>query len=622
MVKAGLGCLVPLLVLLGAAAGVAHADEADLINAAIPLSGSAQTAVLQMRRLVRDGSLRAGIEAQLALRMRLRALTCGQSLEIPLGLSSEQVHNRYGGDPCFAKQDDDIADWLGLRTVGSLLALSALRPMPAFAPQSVADAVAPIQRAYFATAAGVAAVSSYRDVEVVDLALGVPINTRFESTGAVLLSIAPNGRVYLARQRGVIRFYDSEDGTLIAQPEWCLNAIDCGFHWLDERTALIEDPATRAPALYDFRSGTTGPFDGDFEPVSRVAPVPGAAATFVAFRNSGITEFKLIFAADGRPHAQVMQVERYRLNLIPVETGGPAAGGRQYVNTSSGKLVITDLTDLRTESLDLGGLSVERVLPTSDPDTVIIVGFVRGGPPGLQLYEYALRERTLSPLDTGTLPSTLLVYDAPQNALFVQAGAALSRVGNLPVGKPVSPAALSADVPVPRPPPLPPRPGVYAMPPGVAVTTSGGMITGIFAPPPPEPLPGPVSRLARNSDVEGIGIFGSDTPDSGAAGKGVVQVTIPARQNPLVLVLSSYSGVEWHLNVKPDAHLTAVLLTGPHGSTVQGQGHVPVVAIGSMFSYVVGSPGYGALQNEVYIWTGKRMGLFQCGQRANQFTVY
>lgn len=622
MVRAGARCLIPLLVLFGAADGVAHADEADLINSAIPLSGSAQTAILQMRRLVRDDGWRAGIEAQLALRMRLRALACSQSIEIPLGLSNEQIHDRYGGDPCFAKQDDDIAAWLGLRTVGSLLALPALRPMPASAPQSIADAVAPIQRTYFATGAGVAAVSSYRDLEVIDLALGVPINTRFESTGAVLLSIAPNGRVYMARQRGVIGFYDSEDGTLIAQPEWCLNAIDCGFHWLDEHTALIEDPATRAPALYDFRSGTIGPFDGGFEPVSRIAPVPGAASAFAAFRNSGITEFKLIYGADGKPHAQVMQVEQYRLNLIPVDTGGLAGGGRQYVDTSGGKLVITDLTDLRSESIDLGGLSVERVLPTSDPDNVIIVGFVRGGTPGLQLYEYALREGTLSPLDTGTLPSTQLVYDAPQNALFVQAGAALSRVGTLSVGKPVSPAALSANVPVPQPLPLPPRPQVYTMPPGVAITTSGGMITGIFAPPPPKPLPGPISRLAQNADVEGIGIFGSDTPDSGAAGRGVVQVTIPARQNPLVLVLSSYSGVEWHLNVKPDAHLTAILLTGPHGSTVQGQGGVPVVAIGSIYSYVVGSPGYGALQNEVYTWTAKRMSLFQCGQRANQFTVY
>ena len=96
MVRVDPRCLIPLLVLLGAAAGVAHADEADLINAAIPLSGSAQTAILQMRRLVRDGSVRAGIEAQLTLRMRLRALACVQSLEIPLALSSGQIHDRYG----------------------------------------------------------------------------------------------------------------------------------------------------------------------------------------------------------------------------------------------------------------------------------------------------------------------------------------------------------------------------------------------------------------------------------------------------------------------------------------------------------------------------------------------
>ena len=645
--RAGLRCLVPLLVLLGSAAGSAHADEADLINAAIPLSGSAQTALLQMRRLVRDSSLRTGIEAQLALRMRLRALACGQSLEIPPGLSSGQIHDRYGGDPCFARQDDDIANWLGLRTVGALLALPALRPVPTLAAQSVADAVAPIQRTYFAARAGVAVVSSYRDVEVLDLALGVPINTRFESTGAVLVSISPNGRIYTARQRGELRFYDSEDGTLVADSEWCLNGMDCGFHWLDDRTALIEDATTRAPALYDFRSGATGPFDGEFQPISRVAPVPGTNSTFVAFRDSGITEFKLFYGADGRPHAQVIQVEQYPLNLTPMETGGLVAGGRRYVNTSSGKLVITDLTELRTESIDLGSFFVQRALPTSDPDGIIIVGFVRGGPPGLQFYEYALRERTLRALDASTLPSTQLVYDSPQNALFVVAGAALNRVGSMPLGNSVSSASFSQSMPESQP--VAPRPGVYAMRPGVAtITTSGGMITGIFAPPPPKPVPGPISHLAQSADVQGIGIFGSDTVDSGVVGQyagtiagtnvqiyrpaergqtsslgaSTVQVTIQARQRPLILVLSSYSGVEWHLNVKRDAHLAAVLITGPHGSSVQGQGDVPVVVIGSIYSYVAGSPSYGALQNEVYTSTGKRMSLFQRGMRATQFTVY
>ncbi len=644
--RAGLRCLVPLLVLLGSAAGSARADEADLINAAIPPSGSAQTALLQMRRLVRDSSLRTGIEAQLTLRMRLRALACGQSLEIPPGMSSGQIHDRYGGDPCFARQDDDIASWLGLRTVGTLLALPALRPVPTLAAQSVADAVAPIQRTYFAAQAGVAVVSSYRDVEVLDLALGVPINTRFESTGAVLVSISPNGRIYAARQRGELRFYDSEDGTLVADSEWCLNGVDCGFHWLDERTALIEDATTRAPALYDFRSGATGPFDGEFQPISRVAPVPGAKSTFVAFRDSGITEFKLFYGADGRPHAQVMQVEPYPLNLTPMETGGLVGGGRQYVNTSSGKLVITDLPDLRTESIDLGSFFVQRALPTSDPDRIIIVGFVRGGSPGLQFYEYALRERTLSALDTSTLPSTQLVYDSPQNTLFFVAGAVLNRVGSMPLGNSVSSASFSQSMPQSQP--VAPRPGIYPMRPGVAaITTSGGMTTGIFAPPPLKPVPGPISRLAQSADVEGIGIFGSDT-DSGVVGQyagtiagtnvriyrraergqtsspraSTVQVSIQARHRPLILVLSSYSGVEWHLSVKPDAHLAAVLITGPHGSSIQGQGDVPVVVIGSIYSYVAGSPSYGALQNEVYTSTGKRMSLFQCGMRATQFTVY
>lgn len=638
--------ILTLALLLGSTAAIARADESDLINSAVPLSGSAQTALLQMRRLVHDSTVRAGIEAQFALRMRLRALACAQSLEISLGASSEQIHDRYGGDPCFAKQDDDITNWLGLRTVGALLALPALRAMPAFAPQSGSDAVAPIQRAYFAAHAGVAVVSSYRDIEVLDLALGVPLNTRFESTGELLVSISPNGRIYTALQRGQLRFYDSADGTPVADPEWCLNGILCGLHWLDDRTALIEDPTTSAPALYDFRSGATGPFDGESEPVSRVAPVTGTAATFVAFRDSGITEFQLIYGADSRPHAQVLQVAQYRLNLTPIESGGVVAGGRQYVNTSSGKLVLTDLGNLRSESIDLGSFFVQRALPTSDPDRILIAGFVRSGPPGLHFYEYALQERTLSAIDTSTLPSTQFVYDSPQKTLYVLAGAALNRVGNLPLGTPVSAAAFSANTP---PTPVPPGPGVYAMRPGMAgITTEDGTITHVFAPPPPKPMPGPIGRLAQSADIEGIGIFGSDAADGGAAGQyagtiagtnvqiyrpadrvatsspgpRAVQVTVKSRQKPIVLVLSSFSGVEWHLNVHPNAHLAAVLITGPRGSSVQGQGNVPVVVIGSVYSYVVGSPSYSALQNEVYTWTGKRMSLFQCGMLASQFTVY
>lgn len=101
---------------------------------------------------------------------------------------------------------------------------------------------------------------------------------------------------------------------------------------------------------------------------------------------------------------------------------------------------------------------------------------------------------------------------------------------------------------------------------------------------------------------------------------GTIKVRVQANENPLALVLSSYSKVYRKISLDPGTRLKAILLSGPHGSSMNGQGNVRVVAIGNAYSYVLGSPEYTLLQNEVYTWTGKRIGLFQCGYQASDFT--
>jgi hypothetical protein len=618
-------CLALALLLLGAGPGAARADVEDRINAAIPLSGPAQIALLEMRRLVGDPRLRGQIEAQLQVKIRLRALQCGQNFVIAPGSSEQQIRRQYGGDPCLAAQDAAIADWLGLRTVGGVLELPALRPMPAGAPRRIADLEAPIQRVYFAAQAAVAVVSSYKDIETVDLSSGLPINTRLAPRDELPQSISPNGRVYAVFHDGQQRFYDSEDGTLLASTQWCAYLGNCGFHWLDNRTALVVAAGNRGPELYDFLTGDFYPFDGQLEPIERIAPVAGASATYIAFRNTGLTEFRLDYAG-GSPHADILQTEAVRLNLIPM-TGGPVAGGRYYVNTSNGQLYVSDTGTLSTNTVDLGDFFVQRALPESDPDRLLIAGYLRGGPTTWRFYEYALREQTLSALDVAGLPSTQFTFDPAQHALYVLAGEVLTRVDTLPHGNAVPRAAFAASMQAAQS--ALPRPAPYRFaPPGtVRIITSGGVIRSIMAAGPPEamaaPIPGPVARLAGRADVQGIGIFGAVAGRSlRPSVPGTVRVVIQPRQRPLVLVLSSFSSVQWHLRVAARARLSAVLITGPRGSSVEGQGNVPVVVIGGAYSYVAGSPSYAVLQNEVYAWTGKRMSLFQCGLRGKEFLIY
>jgi hypothetical protein len=78
-------------------------------------------------------------------------------------------------------------------------------------------------------------------------------------------------------------------------------------------------------------------------------------------------------------------------------------------------------------------------------------------------------------------------------------------------------------------------------------------------------------------------------------------------------------GVIWGGAILVRAFITG----GPqgHGSTVSGQGAARVAAVGNAYSYSLGGPEYTLLQNEIYTWTGRRIGLFQCGYKASSFAV-
>jgi hypothetical protein len=384
-------------------------DQAAAINAAIPLSNDAQSALSDMRRRVADKSARAGIESQLKLKMQLRALTCVQSLGIAPGLSSQDLHDRYGGSPCFAQQDDDIAGWLGLRTVGYMLTLPPLRPLPAAAPQNITDPMGAISRVFFAGQAGVVAVQSTKDVEMIDLASGAPISTQIDLDGP-LTGISPNGRIYISqdnRRNGRLRFFDSQDASPIADPVWGQYATE--FLWLDRQTTLNRDPVTHEPVLYDFTSGSTAPLESGTPYFYSITPIPRTDGSFLETANTGITEFKLVHGSDGKPQAQVVRQpepsEQSRVRQASYGTGGILADGQRYVHVSNSQLAITYLNDLHTESVDLGiDFEVQIAVPTSDPDKVIIGGITKHKP-GIhgaweqwELHAYSLKDQTLTQL--------------------------------------------------------------------------------------------------------------------------------------------------------------------------------------------------------------------------------
>lgn len=619
----------------------AQGNREDRINRAIPLSVAAQSSLDSLRRFSTDPSQLARLEDQLRTKMRLRALQCSQSYTLAESASDEDIRREHGGDPCIAEFDASLADWLGLHSIGFLLARPPLRPESGRTQPFIRDSAGPIQTLRFAAHAGVAIIESLKDTEVIDMESGVPIFSTLREAEDQVTSVSPNGRIYTAVNRAAIRFYDSSTGALIAAPRWCSIVGRCGFYWLDDRSALMYSADSQKSLLYDFRTGTQTPFANDTNAVPRVAQLR-APSEFLTVTNTAATRFRLTYVND-QPREEIIKVVELKRNLLPNDDGGLSADGRYFLALSDGKLFLTSTDTLATDVVDFGQFFGQRLVPTSDPDRLIISGYAMGGPMNTQYYVYAISHRTLAAVDTSRLRNTPFFYQPARQALFELKEDELELVQKIPTEPPVDISAFVARQNKPSSPTVP--------------------VTGIMAPTlpsltmygsgkPPEPVPGVIADLAKDAEIQGIGVYEADTPqaDNGkppgayvgtypgssisiyqlppsppASSTSIPASTIHVRvrpgKRPLVLVLSSFAAVDWQLSLDPGTQLKAVLITGTHGSTVAGQGSARVAAVGNAYSYTLGTPEYTRLQDEIYTWTGRRIELFQCGYKASSFVI-
>jgi hypothetical protein len=131
---------------------------------------------------------------------------------------------------------------------------------------------------------------------------------------------------------------------------------------------------------------------------------------------------------------------------------------------------------------------------------------------------------------------------------------------------------------------------------------------------------GPIAELARNSQIEALGVYQGKMIGAQATAserrKGNIEVRIRRSAKPIVLVLSSYEPVRWQLTREPGANLVVVLVSGYYQSEVVGAGAARVVMNGSSFSYKPGSQEYSALNRDVMRLTGKKgLTCFKAGMR-------
>lgn len=133
-------------------------------------------------------------------------------------------------------------------------------------------------------------------------------------------------------------------------------------------------------------------------------------------------------------------------------------------------------------------------------------------------------------------------------------------------------------------------------------------------------LPG-VPETARGAPVHVVGVYEGTYTTRKSQNSGRVLVRVKGAGQPIVLVLSSYSSVEWV--VTSGGHrIAAVLLSGYEPSTVSGIGEVTVLRIGRDYAYGADSENFPRLRRSISRYTGSsEIRSFQGGYSGVEFSV-
>jgi hypothetical protein len=592
----------------------------ERINSAIPTSEIVISTQRALREIMKDTPSELGeMEREFNSRMKVRALNCGKGFSPSWSTSDAEIRAKLKNTSCFADADTGIARWLNLRRIVHILGQPPLRPIPSPAP-AVIPGIEFIQETHFANSAGVALLSTPRDLTVVEIQSGNILFREMKGTSQSG-ALSANGRLFVSGESDRIRVRDSETGQPLAEfgPTRAHQ-----FQWLNNHLAIFARTDVHKTALVDFLTGQEKLLDALHGTVLRAMPVPGKPRQFVLLMHQSLAKIELSEPGSG---ADVTLLEEIPFKAYhATNTSGLTSDAKRYFSVFSG-LNLVLLKTMEPESLSLEPFRLQTAEATSNPDKILITGFIQSLANSRGHYVLSFGQRTLEKVDVIRLPSDRFVYIRPLNKLGVIAHSRIVILDEIPTHEPVTfdnftEAALDemvrgrAAVSEPR------SAGMRASP---AMPYAGGTRSTGPVDPGIGPVPGPVSELAKRSRIEAIGVYQAKASPAGKkTGEripGEIEVRVKPSNVPLILSLSSYEPIQWKLVPEPGARISAVLLSGYHPSRVTGAGSARTVMIGRMYAYKPGTPEYANLDREIYRWTGKRIDGFQGLYEASRFSV-
>jgi hypothetical protein len=583
--------------------GVGKSPE-ERINEAVPVAEAVQSSRDALDGLLTEADAEeiSRIDAEMASRLKIRALSCSKGYEPGFFESGESLRSVIANAECFAAYDKTLAAWLNHRRIGLLLAAGPLRPIPREVPRFV-TATMSIGNVWFADSAGVALFASAGTLEILDLKDSSPI---FSETSDPTRSwqsssrLSPNGRLFLTSRQGALSLRDTETGAVLADFDDL-----SGFHWLEGQTALVTDREhPREPRLLDFATGERIPIRGVSDSIQKVVPAP-AEGEFVIGSHRGLVRIALD-RSDGKVAAQVVDDEDLEGGgSWSDNTGTYDSDYERYVG-GGGAITVVTLDPLSVQRITLEAFRPQIAMPTPDPDLVLVTGaFVRSHAGGARTFVVNTSDLTIAPLE-GAPHGARYVYIPSLDRVGVITGSRIELLEELPLGEFRSFEEFGGQALT--------EANLRQL---EAFQRGSGLTSEI-----PEGLP--VPTWARDAEIIAVGVYESTAGEHGP-GKdrraGPVTVHVKRGGKPIVLVLASYEPVQWRVEPEFGARISAVLLGGYYQSRVQGIGDAKQIDIGRVYAYQQGGEGYRELEVAVARYTGKRIHSFQGRYSGQTFTV-
>lgn len=568
------------------------------------------------------------IDAEYQSRLKVRALECAHGYSPPALSGPAEVRAALTDQECFARADAELLQWLGQRRVGLLLAAPPLRKVPD-APAGVLAGDDPIGEASFADRAGIALLQGRKAWHVLDMGTGQEFPAQARDAGSPATGLSPNGRLFVTADGEDAQVRESATGQVLATLP---GVRSWQVFWVGDVGAIHPDGHAGLSFL-DFGTGQETAIPMTVGHLDKVVALPGGRHRYgvFAFNRQGVVELRA--TTRGWTATLLSEEKSAATGGWSRNTSGLTADGKRlYGAAQSVQLVELPSMQLRTVTLD--PFRVQQVVATPDPDRLLVGGYFRSLPAaGRRSFVYAIGERTLAEVETDKLLSTRVLYipSLRRNALID--GGKVVLLEGLPTGeaRPVDEqlqrvqAALAAQLGQRQE----QRAALFSHA-GNGGAASARAATGAatLAGASPTVYPGPVSGLARDADVEAVGVYeGADSfGTAGSAGMrghrtGTVHVHVRRGARPVVLVLSSYEPVHWVISLQAGARLAAVLGSSYYPGTVTGNGDARVYRIGNAHAYKRGTADFAKLDAEVMHWTGKSIGVFQGEYTGSAFTV-